>query len=158
MTALTLRSHSSFRLNHSPEMKPMTSIAVHSPDITNVHLRIGGLDYTSISQLRQLLHSCPSGPDVHLVVDLTQAGEDHDMTLFALLAEKARPLRAAGGATTALRANSRLSNLLIAIGVTVSSRPLPQPPGTAQHLTVGAVTNIPSKRQNPKLAYCLTCV
>jgi hypothetical protein len=136
----------------------MTSLVVHSPVITHVHLRIGRLDYASVSQLRQLLHTCPSGPDVHLLVDLTQAGDEHDMTLFALLAGMARPLRAAGGTTTALRARSRLSNLLIAIGVTVSSRPVPQPQGTTRHLTTGAVSDVPSERQNPELASCLTCV
>lgn len=136
----------------------MSITVQHSPLVLHkVHLRIGALDHVSVSQLRQVLAGCPIGPDVHLLVDLSQAGMDHDMTLFALLAKKARPLRATGGATTALSTNSRLGHLLTSIGVTVRTRPIPQARTGAQHVSVGELITAPDLRRDSQEAWCSSC-
>lgn len=135
------------------ESQAMSSGGVDSPELTGeIHLRVGALDYAGVSRLRKILSDCATGPDVHLQVDLSQADPVHDMTLFALLGETAGPLLAAGGVTTVLGPSARLTHLLVAIGVSVSSIPIPYVARGAHHLSVGAVADTRSPRPS-----CVTC-
>jgi hypothetical protein len=110
---------------------PLVALRTESADASDergvaahtVVLRIGLLDYRSTARLRQALQECPSGPGVHLAVDLSDAGTDHDMTVFAILAEKVRALHTTGSTVTALRPSTRLTHLLTALGVRVLHHP-----------------------------------
>lgn len=84
-----------------------------------VTLRVCPLDETAVRALRAALLGCEAGPEFHLVVDLREADDRHEITLFALLSETARTTEIAHGNMTALGASRRLSRLLVATGVPV---------------------------------------
>lgn len=109
-----------------------TSVAV------TTHLRIGGLDYASSTRLREVLSSCGSRPDTHLLVNLRRADGDHDMTFYALLAEKARAVKAVGVEMTVVPCSARLAHLLAGLDVPVIDGPLPRMAvGSADDIGVG---------------------
>ena len=89
-----------------------------------VLLTIGSLGPSSTQVLRELLHARANEPGTHFVVDLRQMDDGHDMTLFALLAAKARSVTDGLGRMTAVIPSRRLSHLLATVGVSIS-RELP---------------------------------
>lgn len=93
--------------------------AVDGPDVPTLHLKIGTLDGISTGLLRHVL-SRGEQPGAHIVADLRQADDTHELTLFALLAAKRRAVADAAGLVTAVRPTLRLSHLLGSIGVTVT--------------------------------------
>jgi anti-anti-sigma regulatory factor len=88
------------------------------------HVQVGALDTRSTDQLRGLLLNCSRQPGSHVVVDLSQMDDSHELTLFALLAASARAATGAMGRVTAVGPTLRLAHLLGTVGVTVA-RELP---------------------------------
>ncbi len=91
--------------------------------VVTLHLR-GVIDFGSTRVLRELLFDCTDEPGTHLLADLSQMDDQHEMTLFALLAARARAATGVLGGITAVNPTQRLAHLLVAIGVTVT-RELP---------------------------------
>ena len=107
----------------TPAVTPHSDVDPPGEGLT-IHLRIGALDPRSTRVLRELLLARAEPPGTHLVVDLGQMDHHHEMTLFALLAAKARAVTETLGRMTAVGPTQRLAQLLVAIGVTVT-RELP---------------------------------
>lgn len=72
---------------------------------------------------------------MHVVVDLREMDDAHELTLFALLATKALAVADATGDITAVRPSLRLAHLLSTIGVTIT-REVPVLAGLASIETV----------------------
>jgi|GEM_PF-4910975 len=85
-----------------------------------MHLQIGSLDAGSTRDLRELLLDRGNEPGTHLIIDLRQMDDGHDMTLFALLSTKARSISQVLGRMTAVRPTQRLAHLLSTVGVHVT--------------------------------------
>lgn len=89
-------------------------------DALTVHLQVGVLDADSVRTLRTVLLDHGNEPKTHVIIDLRQAEDGHDMTLFALLSAKARSVGEALGSMTAVRPTQRLAHLLTTVGVHVT--------------------------------------
>jgi anti-anti-sigma regulatory factor len=116
---------------------PSTMRAANLLEVTT-HLRVGALDFASSRELRQVLSQCAEGPRTHLLVDLSRADGDHDMTIYALLAGKADSVNATGGEMTVIPRGTRLSQLTASLAVAVAYSPLPpHQVGSAHETFVG---------------------
>lgn len=85
-----------------------------------MHLQIGSLNAESTRALREILLDRGNEPGTHLIIDLRQMDDGHDMTLFALLSTKARSISEVLGRMTAVRPTQRLAHLLTTVGVHVT--------------------------------------
>jgi hypothetical protein len=108
-------------------------------DVPTLHLVIGDLDALSTGQLRGVLER-EDMPGGHVVVDLRQMDDSHELTLFALLAGKARAVAEVTGNVTAVHASQRLGHLLRSVGIHVAEE-LPALAGLTglEVVTVGRV-------------------
>lgn len=106
-------------------------------DVATVHLRVCPLSYPAVRRMREILAACDSGPGHHLIVDLREMDDRHELTVFALLAEAARVTASADGSMTALRPSSRMAQLLLSVGVPVTRKEPAVAPGTTM-IDVGA--------------------
>lgn len=95
----------------------MTPIA---QDAFTAHLQVGVLDADSVRALRAVLLDHGNEPKTHFIIDLRQADDGQDMTLFALLSAKARSVSEAMGSMTAVRPTQRLTHLFTTVGVHVT--------------------------------------
>lgn len=117
-------------------------MAQTSRDVATIHLRVCPLSYPTVRRLREILAACDTGPGHHLVVDLREMDDRHELTVFALLAEAARVAASTNGSLTALRPSTRLAQLLTAVGVPVTRTSSTDAPGTTW-IDVGACVAAP---------------
>lgn len=117
---------------------------------STLHLRVGALDNASTTMLRSVLSKARKH-GVHVVVDLRQTDDAHDLTLFVLLAAAGRP-DPASGVLTAVSPSLQLAHLLRAVGVTVT-HDCPTLPEAAdlESLSVGSLSNLePARESRPQ--------
>lgn len=99
-------------------------------DVATTHLRVCSLSSPAVRRLREVLAACDAGPGHHLIVDLREMDDRHELSVFALLAETARVTASADGSMTALRPSARLAQLLTSVGVPITRTEPAVVPGT----------------------------
>lgn len=121
----------------SPTAAARTPAGDLAADVPTLHLKLGALDADSTRVLRGVLGR-REVPGAHVVVDLRQLDDSHDLTLFALLATKTRAVAESTGVLTVVQPSIRLGHLLRNVGVTVMNE-LPTLAGLAslEIVTVG---------------------
>lgn len=111
-----------------------------SPNIElTVTLRVGPMTALNVRDLRLALSDVNAGPTTHLIVDLREMDEHNELSVYALLSERARSTSLADGNMTAVGPSRRLSHLLVATGIPVVRNPV-EPHATArrQELCIGS--------------------
>jgi hypothetical protein len=103
-------------------------------------VRIHTMTARHVRDLRVALIGCVPGPTVLLVVDLRTMDDRHDITVYALLAEKARTSTLADGNMTAIGPSPRLRQLLVASGIPVAREALiPHQTARCEEISIGAL-------------------
>lgn len=103
-----------------------------SPPIElTVTVRVGPLNPVDVRDLRLALSDVNAGPTTHLIVDVCEMDDHNELSVFALLAERARSTIVAEGSMTAVGPSRRLSHLLVATGIPIVRYPV-EPHATAR--------------------------
>ena len=94
-----------------------------SPIELTVTLRVGPLTPVTVRDLRLALSDVKAGPATHPIVDLRETDDHNELSVCALLSERARSTIVADGSMTAVGPSRRLSHLLVATGIPVVRSP-----------------------------------